>query len=115
MTKMSRQEAAWISHPPMNGPMATPTPLSPDQAPIALPRSSGWKEASMMARLPGVRSAAPMPWIARAAISTGALGATAQISEARANHTTPVRKIRLRPYLSPSAPANSSRPARVRV
>ena len=115
MRKISRQEAAWISQPPMNGPMALPTPDRPDQAPIALPRSSGWKEASMIARLPGVSSAAPMPCTARAAIRTGASGAALHRTEATANHTTPARKIRLRPYLSPRAPANSSRPARVRV
>ncbi len=95
--------------------MAEPTPLRPDQAPIALPRSAGAKEASMMARLPGVSKAAPMPCTALAAMRTGASGATPHNSDASANHTTPVRKIRLRPYLSPRAPANSSRPARVSV
>src|SRR5207253_1928298 len=43
----------------MNGPMALAMPPKPDQAPIALPRSSSANEASMMARLPGVSSAPP--------------------------------------------------------
>ncbi len=69
----------------------------------------------MIARLPGVSSAAPMPCTALAAIRTGASGAMPHSSEATANHTTPKTKTRLRPYLSPSAPANSSRPASVSV
>ena len=95
--------------------MAVPTPDSPDQAPIALPRSSGRKEACRMARLPGVSSAAPTPCSARAPIRTGAFGAMPHRPEAMANHTTPIRKTRFRPYLSPRAPASSSRPASVRV
>ena len=43
------------------------------------------------------------------------VGATEQSRDASANQMTPVRKIRLRPYLSPSEPASSSRPARVSV
>ena len=53
MRKMSRQDAAWTSQPPRNGPIAAVTPPSPDQAPMAAPRSSRRKLASMMARLPG--------------------------------------------------------------
>ena len=59
IAKISRQDAAWISQPPMNGPIAVPTPAKPDQAPMALPRSSGWKEASMMARLPRRQQGGP--------------------------------------------------------
>ncbi len=95
--------------------MAVPTPLKPDQAPMALPRSSGRNVASRMARLPGVSSAAPMPCRARAAMRTPEVGAAAHSRDARANQMTPARKMRLRPYLSPSEPASSSRPARVSV
>ena len=69
----------------------------------------------MIARLPGVSSAAPMPCTARATISIGAFRATPQMADATANQTTPIRKIFLRPYLSPSPPAYSSRPASVSV
>src|SRR5215469_2639588 len=110
IAKISRQDTAWTSHPPRNGPIAVATPDRPDQAPIALPRSAGANDASMMARLPGVISAAPIPCTARAAISTGESGATPQISDATANQITPTRYIRLRPYRSPRVPANSSRP-----
>ncbi len=115
MTKISRQDTADTSQPPMNGPTAVPTPARPDQAPMALPRSSGRNVAWRIARLPGVSSAAPMPCSARAAIRNSEVGATAQSRDASANQMTPVTKIRLRPYLSPSEPASSSSPARVSV
>ena len=65
MKKMSRHDTASMSHPPTNGPSAPATPASPDHAPMARPRSSGWKLAEMSARLPGTRSAAPAPCTAR--------------------------------------------------
>ena len=87
------------------------TPPSPDQAPIARARLAGRKLASMIARLPGVSRAPPIPCSSRAAIRTSALGATAQSSEAAvktpasyqstlvANLKTPIpnTKIRRRP------------------
>jgi hypothetical protein len=97
MRKISRQEAACTSQPPRNGPIAAVTPPSPDQAPIAGPRSEGRKLASMIARLPGVSRAPPTPWRARAAISASALGARPHSSDAAANQTTPMTKIRRRP------------------
>ena len=51
----------------------------------------------MIARLPGVSNAPPMPWITRAAIRISVFGATAQSSEARVNQITPSSKIRRRP------------------
>ncbi len=115
MTKISRQDTACTSHPPRNGPIAVATPPNPDHAPIARLRSSGTNDASRIAKLPGVNSAAPTPCNARAPTSTGALEATAPSSDATTNHTTPIRNIRRRPYRSPRSPATSSRPARVRV
>ena len=49
----SRQLTASIIQPPRNGPIELATPASPDHAPIARPRSSGWNVAAMIARLPG--------------------------------------------------------------
>ena len=115
MTNISRQDTAWTSQPPMNGPIAVPTPLYPDHAPMALPRSPGRNTASRMARLPGVSRAAPTPCRARARIRNVAPGATALSRDASANQITPIRKTRLRPYLSPSAPPSSSSPASVIV
>jgi hypothetical protein len=95
--KMSRQLAAWTSQPPTNGPAAVATPLSPDHAPIARDLSSGWNEASRIARLPGVSSAAPTPCKMRAVMRAPGVGAIAQSVDASANHTTPARKTRRRP------------------
>ena len=67
--KTSRQDHASTSQPPRNGPTAPAMPPSPDQAPIARPRSAGTNDAEMMARLPGVSSAPPTPCRARAATS----------------------------------------------
>ena len=104
MTKIARQEIAPISQPPSSGPSAPATPPRPDQAPIARARSAGRKLASMIARLPGVRSAPPIPWTSRAKISSSTVGATAQSSEARVKSTTPTWKTSRRPSRSPRLP-----------
>ncbi len=95
--KIARQSTASISQPPISGPIAAATPPSADQAPIARARSSGWKEDSISARLPGVSRAPPTPWTTRAATSTPMLGASEQSAEAVVNQTTPSMKIRRRP------------------
>ena len=93
--------------------MAVATPPSPDQAPMARPRSSGANDAWIIARLPGVSSAPPTPCRARAAMSSDAVGASPQSSEAMANQTTPMQNIRRRPYRSPSEPPSRISDARV--
>ena len=75
--------------PPIGGPSAVVTAEAAAQVPIALPRMSLGKLAEMIARLCGTSSAAPMPWSVRAAISSAALGATAQSSEATVKATMP--------------------------
>lgn len=92
-----RQPGPSTSQPPRNGPIAAPIPPKPDHRPTALARSSGWKEAWIRAREPGVRSAPPMPCNARAATRTPTLGASPHSREAPANHTTPRTKILRRP------------------
>ena len=77
--------------------MAIITAPKPDQAPIAAERSSGWNVVSMIARLPGVSSAAPMPCSALATISAGLVGAMAQIRDATPNQTMPITNVRRRP------------------
>src|SRR5581483_1740469 len=71
---------------------------------MAAARSSRRKLASMMARLPGVSNAPPTPWNARAKLSTIVDGASPQATDATVNQTTPMRKMRRRPYRSLSAP-----------
>ena len=83
--------------PPMNGPSAPAIPPSPDHDPMARERLSGSKAPWIMARLPGVSSAAPMPWRMRATMSTVADGAMPQSNDASANQIVPTTKIRRRP------------------
>jgi len=91
------------------------TPDRPDQAPMARARSSGVNDASRMARLPGVSSAAPTPCSTLVMMRTTALGASPHAAEARANQTMPVRYTFRRPNRSPSEPPIRRNAARVRM
>ena len=86
--------------------------LRPDQAPIARPRSAAANEASRIARLPGVSSAAPAPCSTRVTMRITALGASPHAAEARANHTMPIRYTFRLPKRSPSEPPISNNAAR---
>src|SRR5258705_13368158 len=61
------------------------TPLRPDHAPIARARSAGMNDASKIARLPGVSSAAPAPGNTRVTMRNTAPGANSHAAEASAN------------------------------
>ena len=99
----------------MNGPRAPATPPNPDHAPTARLRSSDRKQAAISARLPGVRSAPPIPCSTRAAIGRPMLGATPQSTDATANHVVPMTKMRRRPKRSPSDPPSRISAARLSV
>src|SRR5882757_10282029 len=60
----------------------------------------------MIARLPGVSSAPPIPCRIRAAISQPIDGASPHNNDASANQATPTTNTRRRPKRSPKAPAN---------
>ncbi len=92
-----RQDPASTSQPPKNGPTALETPASPDHAPTARARSSGWKVAEMIERLPGTRRAPATPWTALAAMRNPMVGATAHSAEAMPNAPSPATNIRRRP------------------
>ena len=102
--KIHRHDAWSTSSPPTSGPSAAAIPPRPDQAPMARLRSSERNAPWIIARLPGVRSAPPMPCSTRAAISTSAFGASPHNRDARANQTVPMTKTRRRPRRSPSDP-----------
>ena len=104
MRKIQRQDAYSISQPPTNGPIAVEMPASPDQVPIARPRSATTNAPWIIARLPGISSAAPTPWRIRATISSSGVGASPHSTDAAANTTVPSTKIRRRPKRSPSEP-----------
>ena len=109
--KIHRQSAYCTSPPPTNGPMAAAMLPSPDHEPIARARSARTKTDSMIARLPGVRSAPPTPCRTRAAISILASGATPHSTDAAANQITPITNTRRRPIRSPRAPPSRIREA----
>ena len=64
-------------------------PLIPDQTPSAIPRCSAGNASASSVRVSGVAIAAPMPWMARAAISVPAVGASAAAAEDRVNRRDP--------------------------
>ena len=97
----------------MRGPAAVATPPRPDHAPIARGRSAGRNDAWMMARLPGVSRAPPIPWTTRATMRNPALGAMPQSAEATANHAMPSENMRRRPKRSPSDPPSNKKAASV--
>ena len=110
--KISRQEPASISQPPRIGPKAAAMDDQAAQMPIARPRSALGKLPEISARLLGTKSAPPMPWTARAAISSPGPAARPHHSEAAANTAVPSANTRRRPKRSPAAPPISIRAAR---
>jgi hypothetical protein len=64
---------------------------------MALPRPASGNEAPMSASEHGIRSAAPMPCIARAIINWVTLGEKAHHTEAMAKMAMPMTKTRRRP------------------
>src|SRR5207244_11488162 len=95
--KTQRQEAYWTNQPPRAGPSGAVMDVKPDHVPMARPRCLASKDALMMARLPGTRSAPPIPWTARAMISEVVLGERPHHIEATAKITTPMAKMRRLP------------------
>ena len=109
--KIQCQEIPPTIAPPTTGPTATAEPVTAPQIPIALPRWPAGEAADTSARLSGVISAAPAPWIARAAISAPEDGARAHAADAEVNSASPTVNIRRRPRRSPStAPSRISTP-----
>ncbi len=90
LRKKAQRQEKLTSQPPSTGPIAVVMPLKPDHVPMARPLRVGSKEAEMRARLPGTRSAPPIPCTARAATSHGTDVATPHAIEANAKSTTPI-------------------------
>ena len=65
----------------------------------------------MIDRVEGIIRAAPMPMLARAAMSMPTEPENAAHAEPAAKAVRPARKVRLRPTRSARLPATSSRPA----
>ena len=84
--KMPRQPTVSTSQPPTSGPIAVVTPGRPDHTPIALPRSSAANDAEMIARLPGVSSAARRPAARGRRPAPRSSARAAHSTDATANH-----------------------------
>src|SRR5579862_4371059 len=91
------QEACSTSHPPRTGPSAVVIVVKPAQVPIALPRDFSSKDELMMARLPGTRNAAAIPWTERHTNRFLMLDEKPQPAEATAKPTTPSKNMDRRP------------------
>ncbi|GAA2700531.1 hypothetical protein GCM10010412_097730 [Nonomuraea recticatena] len=63
----------------------------------------------------GATTAAPSPWIVRAAISSSGVVASPPARPAIANTARPAAKVRLRPNRSAVRPPSSRNPAKVRM
>ena len=106
MKKIARQPSVEVSSPPTSGPAESATLAPAAHRPTARARSrgSGWVWVSRLSEH-GTSTAAPAPCRARAATSTGRLGASPHSADAAVNTTKPAVKTRLAPTRSPSAPA----------
>jgi hypothetical protein len=67
--KIQRQLRASVRTPPINGPMALPSPAAPRMIPPARPAFSAGRIAKVMPRIAGHISAPPIPISVRQAIS----------------------------------------------
>jgi hypothetical protein len=97
--------------PPRSTPATPPNPAIPPHTPSARLRSG--PSANVVTRIDraaGAMIAAPMPWMARAAIRMPLVVARPHVSEAAENTTSPIRNIRLRPSRSAARPPRRSSP-----
>ena len=104
----------WSSRkPPRMGPIATPSPVVPDQMPMARARSrSVVKTLVRIDRVDGMMAAAPTPMQARAMMRRSGEPDQAENADPPPKTARPAMNTHLRPTRSPSAPRESSRPAK---
>ena len=102
--KITRQSIS-TSAPPASGPIASATAETPAQTPSARACSEAGKALQTIASESGNIGAAPIPCRIRPAISVSWLPAAPESTEPSAKTTMPPRKSRLRPNMSPSRPA----------
>ncbi len=103
-------------NPPVNGPVATPTPVMAPQIPMARARRrrSG-KVCAMIESVVGKMTAAPTPITARAATSEPTSETIAPTAAATPKIESPTTSAPRRPYRSARLPAASTKPANVRL
>ena len=114
MRKIQPQCRCWLIRPPSAGPVARASAPAAAQMPMAMLRSLTLVNAvMMMASVAGISRAAPMPWMARLAMSTPPLPASPAASEDSVKTAMPARNSLRRPNTSASLPPTSSNPATV--
>jgi hypothetical protein len=114
MRKIQPQCRCWLIRPPSAGPVARASAPAAAQMPMAMLRSLTLVNvAMMMASVAGMSRAAPMPWMARLAMSTPPLPASPATSEDSVKTAMPARNSLRRPNTSASLPPTSSSPATV--
>ncbi len=112
--KIQPQCRCWLIRPPSAGPVARASAPAAAQMPMAMLRSlTSVNVAMMMASVAGMSRAAPMPWIARLAMSTSPLPASPATSEDSVKTAMPTPNSLRRPNTSASLPPTSSSPATV--
>jgi hypothetical protein len=115
MKKIDCHDTCSTSTPPSTGPIASASAETPAHVPIALPRSCGGNAFVMIERVAGIISAAPRPWTARPPMSHAEDCEKPMKALEAANSTTPMRKTRRRPKMSPSRPPVTSRTPKASV
>ena len=113
--KMKLQSKSSTTAPPMIGPAATPSPLTPPQIPIASSRSRVGTASARCVRESVVIAAPPAPWTTRAAIRAPDVEDSAAPAEASVKSATPQRKTLRRPRRLPRAAAGRMSVASTRV
>ncbi len=111
-TNTARQSISLTSRPPSEGPAAAAMDPAAPQIPMASARFSAGVSDRTSPSAAGIMPAAPMPWTARAAMSSSTLGATAQAKDATLNNATDHRNSLRRPRTSAKRPAGVSRAAK---
>ncbi len=102
---------ASTSSPPRLGPTAAAAAPAALSSEIDMTRRSAGVSSRSTDSDAGTMTAAPTPWIALAAMSSGSVGESAHSSEATVNSTMPPSRIRLRPNVSARRPVGASNAA----
>ena len=108
MKNTDSQDRCSTSTPPRMGPAATETPEAAPQMPIAVLSRCGGKVCRTIASVLGISSAPNTPCRARSPMTPLTEPIRPMPTEVRAKPTTPIRKTRLRPNMSPSLPPKIS-------
>ena len=105
--KVEPQAWSSSSQPATSGPTAIARPEVAVQAVMALARSRSGKIATSRESVAGMTTAAPIPMIARAAMTSSVPSTRLPVTEPPAKISRPTRRAPRRLYLSPIDPSTS--------